>query len=154
MSQPARTLILAWGNRSRGDDALGPLLLDRLNDRIDPGKMAQRSLECLEEFQLQLENVVDLEGRERVLFVDADPHLSAEYHVERVEPSDLVMSYTSHQMDPANLLSLYQQMYGAPLPTCWLLAIRATQFDLGAALTPQAYQALPKALDWVLKWIP
>ena len=56
-----------WGNRSRGDDALGPLCVERLRDA-----MAQREdIEFLDDYQLMVEHVLDLHGRTRVLLVDA-----------------------------------------------------------------------------------
>ena len=61
----APLLVLAVGNPSRGDDALGPMLAERLESAALPG------VEVITEFQLQVENALDLEGRERVIFVDA-----------------------------------------------------------------------------------
>ena len=65
MSDRAPVLVLAVGNPSRGDDALGPELAARLEAAALPG------VEVITEFQLQVENALDLEGRERVIFVDA-----------------------------------------------------------------------------------
>ena len=66
MSAPL--LVLAVGNPSRGDDALGPLLLERLQaDGWDAGGQ----VELLCDFQLQVEHTLDLQGRSAVLLVDA-----------------------------------------------------------------------------------
>ena len=64
------TLIFGYGNPSRGDDALGPLLLERLAADGLP------DIECLTDFQLQVEHALDLEGRDLVLFIDA--HVSCQ----------------------------------------------------------------------------
>jgi len=61
----APVLVLAVGNPSRGDDALGPELAARLEAAALPG------VEVIVEFQLQVENALDLVGRERVIFIDA-----------------------------------------------------------------------------------
>ncbi len=58
MSVKAPILIFAYGNVSRGDDGLGPLLLERIESHIDPQKV-----ELLCDFQLQIEHALDLEGR-------------------------------------------------------------------------------------------
>ena len=34
----APVLVLGWGNRSRGDDALGPLCVQALQDALQPGR--------------------------------------------------------------------------------------------------------------------
>ncbi|MDP3326412.1 MAG: Ni/Fe hydrogenase, partial [Hydrogenophaga sp.] len=67
-SQVAPLLVFGWGNPSRGDDALGPLLVEQL---AGLAQMSSGRLECLTDFQLQVEHALDLRGRERVLFVDA-----------------------------------------------------------------------------------
>jgi hydrogenase maturation protease len=64
----ASWLVLAVGNPSRGDDALGPALLERLRDA---GVDAAGDVELLTDFQLQIEHALDLQGRQAVLFVDA-----------------------------------------------------------------------------------
>ena len=46
--RPCPVLVLGFGNRSRGDDALGPLLLDGLSTDL-PG-----NIELLEDMQLQI----------------------------------------------------------------------------------------------------
>ncbi|MCC7218819.1 MAG: hydrogenase maturation protease, partial [Burkholderiales bacterium] len=58
-------LVIGIGNPSRGDDALGPLLVERIEAMDLPG------VECLTDFQLQVEHALDLVGREQVVFVDA-----------------------------------------------------------------------------------
>ena len=58
----APTLVIAIGNPSRGDDALGPLAGQRL------AAMRLRDVEVLTEFQLQVEHALDLLGRRRVVW--------------------------------------------------------------------------------------
>ena len=48
-------LLLAVGNPSRGDDALGPLLLDRLEADLTDA-IAARRVELLADFQLQIDS--------------------------------------------------------------------------------------------------
>jgi hypothetical protein len=74
----AGLLVIAVGNRSRGDDALGPLLLDRLERWRASGDRGA-DLELLEDFQLQIEHALDLAGRRLVLFVDAGTRTAAPF---------------------------------------------------------------------------
>jgi hypothetical protein len=46
-------LVFAWGNPSRGDDALGPLFAERIEALGLPG------VECLTDFQLQVEHALE-----------------------------------------------------------------------------------------------
>ena len=63
--EPSSTLIFTWGNPSRGDDAIGPQIYDLLQQE------PLSDVDLLTDFQLQIEHAVDLENRQRVLFVDA-----------------------------------------------------------------------------------
>ena len=65
----ARVVVLGCGNPGRGDDALGPLLLERVARwaEVHP----QADLRVVGEYQLQIEHALDLDGRDRVMFVNA-----------------------------------------------------------------------------------
>ena len=63
---PKPVLLFGYGNLSRGDDALGPLLLEYAESHCDLD-----AIEILSDFQLQIEHALDLENRRLVLFVDA-----------------------------------------------------------------------------------
>jgi len=149
MSVPV--LILGWGNLSRGDDALGPLLLDALHDRLPDALREQ--VEFLDEFQLQIEHTLDLVGRRHVLLVDAS--LTCDTPFEVTQPLPVPdQSYTTHALSPQGLLYLYQELHAASPPPCTLLAIRGERFELGEAPSAQALQNLDAALRWVLtKWL-
>ena len=94
----APLLVFGWGNPSRGDDALGPLLVEWLADQAQAQRAAGR-LECLTDFQLQVEHALDLVGRERVLFVDAAIGLQTPFAVSKVHPA-AVAGFTTHALAP------------------------------------------------------
>jgi hypothetical protein len=68
----APVLVLAVGNPSRGDDAVGPLLAECLQAwlRQQPAEVQAR-IEVITDQQLVVEHVLDIQGRERVLLMDA-----------------------------------------------------------------------------------
>lgn len=143
--KPARLLVLAIGNPSRGDDALGPLLLERLQDK------ALCDVELLADFQLQVEHCLDLIGRQAVVLVDAavsGPDPFAFYPISPMRDASL----SSHTLSPQALLYTYRQMYGAP-PMTHVLAIRGYDYRLGAGLTARARANLAAAESYLLKWI-
>jgi hypothetical protein len=57
-----------------------------------------------------------------------------------------------HTLTPAALLGLAVHLYGRA-PTACLIAIPATNFDLGAPLSPQAACALTQALILIRRLI-
>ena len=143
----ARTLVLAWGNPSRGDDALGPALLDALAAEFDP-----TAVECLGDFQLQIEHALDLRDRARVLFVDASLDAAAPFSVSTVQPARDA-SFSSHSLSPAAVLQVYLDVVGSAPPPCTLLAIRGERFELGEPLGEAAQQHLALALGWCRHWL-
>jgi len=151
MSGPvAPLLVFGWGNPSRGDDALGPLLAEQLAERARWQLPAGR-LECLTDFQLQVEHALDMVGRERVLFVDAALGLQTPFEVRNVVPAPGV-SFTTHALAPEALLQVYRDLQRIEPPPCTLLAIRAQRFELGEAPGEQALADLALAVDWAMAW--
>lgn len=131
--------MFACGNPSRGDDALGPALLERLARRQAQGGLPDCDL--LTDFQLQVEHALDLVGRELVVFVDASLSGPEPYAFTPVTPEP-VLTYSTHQMTPGAVLCTYAQLSlqiaPGPCPTAWLLAIRGYRFGLGEDLSAAA----------------
>lgn len=142
----APVLIFAVGNESRGDDAVGPLLLRRIQDA------ASNSVECIEDFQLQVEHSADLLGRRQVVFVDADVSCDAPFHFSELEPAH-DHSYSSHAQSPAALLHTFKQVYTDALPQCYVLGIRGYGFELGEDLSPEAADNLEQATTFLKSWL-
>lgn len=139
----APVLLLACGNPSRGDDALGPLLLEALAGQVDPDMV-----ECITDFQLQIEHTLDLQDRQCVIFADASMH-DLNFEFTRLVPEP-ALSHTSHALSPAALLGVYRSLHGEP-PPAYLLAIGGHSFELGAALSPAAQVNLAEASRFARK---
>ena len=82
----APVLVFACGNPSRGDDALGPAFIDRVEALLDEIRHAGE-LELLTDFQLQAEHALDLVGREQVVFVDASVACAAPFAWTEAQPA-------------------------------------------------------------------
>ncbi len=137
----APVLVIGIGNPSRGDDALGPLAIERLQCLDLPG------VELLTDFQLQVEYVLDLRDRAEVIFVDAAASGPAPFAFAPVTAA-ADASVSSHALSPAALLHACRQLDIAP-PPAHVLAIRGHAFELGAALSPEAADHLEAALGWL-----
>ncbi|MCP5158354.1 MAG: hydrogenase maturation protease [Gammaproteobacteria bacterium] len=139
-------LILAVGNPSRGDDALGPLFLEKLTvEQEQQGKW--KGVELLTDFQLQIEHAVDLENRTLVLFVDASVSCPAPGQFTRLQPMRDT-SYTSHALSPTAVLHVYQKINHVSPPPAFQLAIRGESFELGEPLSVAAEANLTAALKF------
>jgi len=144
----APLLVFAWGNRSRGDDALGPLLLDRLRALLP----VDSGVDCLEDYQLQIEHALDLPGRSRVLFVDASLTCRAPFEVISLAPARDA-SIGTHTLSAQALLQVFCDLHGQAPPASTLLAIRGEAFELGTPLSPAADANLERALAWCRHWL-
>jgi hydrogenase maturation protease len=145
-----QVLILGWGNLSRGDDALGPLLLQALRSVL-PDSLCDQ-LELIDDYQLQIEHALDMHGRARVLFVDASLSCTAPFEVTALQAQQDA-SYTTHRLSAPALMHIYQNLQGALPPPCTLLAIRGEAFELGEPLSTRAQSHLAQALLWAQNWI-
>ncbi|MDP2805647.1 MAG: hydrogenase maturation protease [Gallionellaceae bacterium] len=155
-------LIFAIGNESRGDDALGPLLLRKLDMWLqEQGEIENSTLalplngggdvfELLEEFQLQVENAMDMKGRRLVLFIDAGIETELPFSFYRAQAKDAPVLY-SHALEPESLLKVYEQFYQEPPPAVFILCIRGEAFELGESLSPEATERLEQAFEFCKK---
>ncbi len=144
MTRPV--LLLAVGNPSRGDDALGPRLAELAEAANLPG------VEVIVDFQLQVEHALDLVGRERVIFVDAGAGTEPPFVFRRVQPAAEFL-HTSHALSPEAVLATYVRVRGEPPPESWLLCIRGERFELGEGLSQAAaahFEAAWQTLQFIV----
>lgn len=142
-------LIFAIGNESRGDDALGPLLLRKLEPWLRAENLSDQ-FESLEEFQLQVENAMDMKDRRLVLFIDAGIETGLPFSFYRAQVKDTPVLY-SHALEPESLLKVYEQFYQEPPPAVFILCIRGEAFELGEALSSEASERLEQAFEFCKK---
>ena len=141
MAKPV--LLFGYGNLSRGDDALAPLLLEFVETQSD-----LTDVELLTDFQLQIEHALDLENRELVLFIDASVACVNAFDFTELEPARDT-SYTTHAMSPSAVLAVYQSIHKQPPPPCFLLGIKGESFELGEGLSANAETNLAQALQFI-----
>ena len=144
----APLLVFGWGNLSRGDDALGPLFIERLRATLAPGA----GVELLDDYQLQVEHALDLVGRQRVLFVDASLTCPAPFEVTQLQARQDA-SFTTHAMSPQALMQVFHELQGHAPPPRTLLAIRGESFELGEPPGAEALTHLAAALQWAASWL-
>jgi hydrogenase maturation protease len=140
-------LVFGYGNPSRGDDAVGPLLLDYLAEHLDLS-----AIELLSDFQLQIEHALDLHNRELVVFVDASMDCPDSFAFTPLTAAR-DHSYSSHALSPAALLQVYQTVSKQTLPPCFLLSIQAEAFELGSGLSERCADNLERACRFMEQFL-
>ncbi len=147
--QNKSVLFFACGNPSRGDDALGPEFLQRL-ELVLRCLPENNQTELLTDFQFQIEHALDLQGRQRVIFVDASLSAEAPFEFKQIFAYK-DSSYTTHSIRPEAVMDVYQQIYQRLPPECYLLSIRGNSFELGDSISTVAEHNLEQALEFIKK---
>jgi len=138
--------LFTWGNPSRGDDALGTRVYELLS------KEEIEEVEVLTDFQLQIEHSVDLEHRERILFIDASVSARAPFEFYPLKPVR-DESYTTHAMSPESLLTVYETISRQTPPPAFMLSIRGYAFDLGLPMSDKAADNLIEAIAFIRRLV-
>jgi hydrogenase maturation protease len=133
-----RLVVFGWGNLSRGDDGIGPLLLARIEQTGWTGAT------LIEDFQLQLEHALDLRGAEMALFLDAGRDTPAPFSFSEIFPC-ANLAHTSHALAPEAVLAVYRQTQDASPPPSFLLCVPGEDFALGAGLSARGAERLDAA---------
>lgn len=150
----APMVVIAIGNPSRGDDAIGPVLLARLEHWLAQAPEAaalQGQIELIEDFQLQLEHAIDIQERERILIIDAAVNQEEACRCYRAQ-AETNHSTTSHALSPEALLAVWAQINSEAPPPVDVLAVRGVDFALGADMSAAAQANLEEAWVVVQAW--
>lgn len=127
-------LLFGYGNPGRGDDALGPGLLEEIEKSAE---VDHRQVELITDFQLQIEHALDMLDRQVVLFIDASVDCRAPFELTMVEPLR-DHSFTTHSISPGALLEVYRTVTSRRSPSAFLLSICGESFGLGEPLSEAA----------------
>ena len=130
-------VVFAVGNRSRGDDAIGPLLLEHLAPWL-AAEVPAGEFELIDDYQLQIEHALDLRGRRLALFIDAGCDTPAPFQFYPVGPVPAAAAGMTHRLAPQGVLDVYRQFEGVAPPPAFVLCVRGERFDLGEGLSDAA----------------
>ncbi len=144
-----KTLIIGYGSPIRGDDAIGPLVADRLMAEGVPD-----GVEVVSRHILTAELVADLVENDRIIFLDATVEgTPGEVRCRTLAPDASAMSTMAHFLDPRELLAWCETLYGK-VPETFLVSACGTSFDYANySLSPTAEAAIEPMLDWVRRLI-
>jgi hydrogenase maturation protease len=139
----SRLLIIGYGSMIRGDDGVGPLLAERL------AAYPISQVKALSVHQLTPELAAELSWTDAALFLDASrlplsrPRWRRTWSGDASSLGDLRWA-DSHGSRPGDLLDLSRRLYGSE-PVAWTIALPAHSFELGAPLSPAAWDGLLRA---------
>jgi hydrogenase maturation protease len=134
-----KILVIGYGNPARADDGLGPAFAEAVEKLNLPGVTVEAN------YQLGVEDAHEVSAHEIVVFADAAAEGTEPFFFRSIEPRGR-MSFSSHSLDPASVLALAQELFGAKTQA-YLLGIRGYDFEaFNESLTPRAGGNLADAI--------
>jgi hydrogenase maturation protease len=135
-----RRLIIGYGNPLRGDDAVGYLAAQRMQETN-----ADIETEILAVHQLTPELVDPISRAAEVLFMDAAVgEIPGQIQRRAIGPSSATQPF-SHYATPEGLLAAAQTLYGAA-PRATLITVTVENTKLGETLSAPVRSALESLL--------
>jgi hydrogenase maturation protease len=138
-------LVLGYGNPGRQDDGLGPALA------VEIGQMNLPGVTVCDNYQLVIEDAVDVAASDIVWFVDASLSGVQPYEVSEISPAAHI-AFSSHSVKPEVILALAETYYGKR-PTAYLMGIRGYKFAFTEGLSEHAAENLRHAVAHVAEAI-
>jgi hydrogenase maturation protease len=139
MNPEQNFLVIGYGNTLRGDDGVGPRVVEALEALHLPGV---RTLACQ---QLSPEHAAPIARAQSVIFVDAAMDAPGEVLLRRLEPGDTTQ-LLAHAADPRTMLALSRDVFGH-VPHAWWLTIPAVKLEFNESLTPEAGRCVAEAVE-------
>jgi hydrogenase maturation protease len=133
-----RALVIGYGSPIRGDDAIGPIVADRLDtDDLSP------EVRVISRHILTADLVPDICAAQRVIFIDAAANgTPGEIRCRRLEPDANAHSSMAHFLGPRELLAWAAALYDTR-PDAYLITVAGDLFDF-------SHFDLSEAVDQVL----
>jgi hydrogenase maturation protease len=139
------TLIVGYGSPIRGDDAIGPLVADRLAEMVVDGALPA-GVEVQARHILTAELVEDLNRADLVIFLDAAADLAPGLVSRRaLQPDATAMSTMAHFHDPRELLAWCEALYGSS-PENWLVSAGGAEWGYASYTLSTVAQAAVEAM--------
>jgi hydrogenase maturation protease len=144
-----KALVIGFGNTLRGDDGLGPFIVEGLEDLRGSLNLDFRSIRLP---QLDLILTPEIGSADVVIFVDArDDNDDDLVKVELIEPEEAVggRGYTTHLTAIPGLLGLARDWFGKA-PICYAVMPKGIDFSFGETFSPLAQGASALAREKII----
>lgn len=145
-------LVLGLGNPLRGDDGIGPRVIEALEKRGLPD-----SVETLDAGTGGLDLLRVIEEQDRVVIVDAadvgkQPGQFVRFTPDQVLLSEATERFSFHHAGLAEVFSLTRAL-GRPLPPVVIFGVQPEDVGWRQGLSPAVEAGLPALIDAVLEEI-
>jgi len=143
MSSKHHLLVIGYGNTLRGDDGVGPRVVEAV------AAMHLPDVDTIVCQQLSPEHTAPISLARAVIFVDAAVDVLNAVQLRPLEPGDTTQ-LMAHAADPRTMLALSRDVFGS-VPSAWWLTIPAVKMDFSEELSPQAHVGMDDAIGKILE---
>ena len=147
--RPPRILVIGFGSPIRGDDALGPIAAERLEERI-----SNEQVRIITRHVLTTELVAEVSEATLVIYIDAAMEGPiGEVLCRRLAGASDAPMNIAHFFDPRELLAWARELYGQQ-PEAYLVSVRGVTYDFAKyKLSSTVEAAVEPLLDQVCELI-
>ena len=138
-----KVLIYGYGNPGRQDDALGILLVEKME--LWAKKNGLESIDFDSNYQLNIEDAMAISEYDIVIFADASIEDIDGFIITPVTACQKT-EFTMHAMAPEFVLHLCQSLYNK-FPDTYLVHLKGYEFEFEEGLTDRAQANLDMAFD-------
>ena len=145
-------LVVGYGNTLRGDDGLGPFIVEGLQD---VAAVCEGDVQTVVLPQLDVTLASGMNDVTLVIFVDAREDADKEsVKVQRVFPAiaPLNLRHTSHALGIPDLLRMALDWFGSR-PACYAVMPKGYDFSLSENISPNAQRAARQARKKIVEII-
>jgi len=134
-----RILVIGYGNPGRQDDGLGPAVAAAIE------KLAVPNVSVIDNYQLTIEDAIDVAAHDIVWFVDATREGGEPCAVKKLRPA-FDITFTSHLLKPETLLAIVERQFRRR-PEAYLMSVGGYEFDFAEGLSERAGHNLAVAVE-------
>ncbi|MBN2573302.1 MAG: hydrogenase maturation protease [Deltaproteobacteria bacterium] len=141
-----KVLLYGFGNPARGDDGLGPALVEAIAALALPGVRVDAN------YQLTVEDAAEMGHYQAVVFVDAATDGPSPFWFSRIDDSGVGrLGFSSHSVTPAEVVALARDLFGTKV-AAYALGIRGHAFgEFDEGLSVPARDNLDQAVAFARK---
>ena len=137
-----KILIIGYGNPGRLDDGLGPAFAEAVK------QYNIKDLDVDSDYQLTVEDAVDIAEHDIVVFADADVRGPEPFYLKKIEPATVV-SLSSHSIKPTSLIGLVKETFNKDV-AAYIIGIRGYEFnEFKEKLSEKAVKNLKEAVKFM-----
>jgi hydrogenase maturation protease len=144
-----KILVYGIGNPGRQDDALGILLIEKLDVWVKDNGIDY--IQTDQNYQLNIEDADRIAGFDVVIFVDASVQEIDAILLEEIKP-DLTTDFSMHSVEPAFVVGLCYQIFNRH-PISYQLHVKGVSFGFMEPMTHEATKNLELAFQELIKII-